>query len=62
MSKPIKAILCGAGDMARKHIEAYRKLDNVEIAAVASRSIPRAAALLSWLFFAPVIVGVLLRR
>ena len=45
MSKPIKAIVCGAGDMARKHIEAYRKLDNVEIAAVASRSIPRAAAL-----------------
>ena len=31
--------------MARKHIEAYRKLDNVEIAAVASRSIPRAAGL-----------------
>ena len=45
MSKPIKAIICGAGDMARKHIEAYRKLNNVEIAAVASRSIPRAAAL-----------------
>jgi predicted dehydrogenase len=45
MSKPIKAIVCGAGDMARKHIEAYRKLDNVEIAAVASRSIPRAATL-----------------
>ena len=41
MSKPIKAIVCGAGDMARKHIEAYRKLDNVEIAAVASRSIPQ---------------------
>lgn len=44
MSKPIKAIVCGAGDMARKHIEAYRKLDNVEISAVASRSIPRAVA------------------
>jgi len=45
MSKPIKAIVCGAGDMARKHIEACRKLDSVEISAVASRSIPRAAAL-----------------
>ena len=45
MSQPIKAIVCGAGDMARKHIEAYRKLGNVEIAAVAGRSLPRAAAL-----------------
>jgi len=45
MTKPIKAIVCGAGDMARKHIEAYRKLDHVEISAVASRSLPRAAAL-----------------
>ena len=39
MSKPIKAIVCGAGDMARKHIEAYRKLGHVEIAAVASLSL-----------------------
>ena len=45
MSKPTKAIVCGAGDMARKHIEAYRKLNQVEIAAVASRSLPRAAEL-----------------
>ena len=45
MSQPIKAIVCGAGDMARKHIEAYRKLGNIEIAAVAGRSLPRAAAL-----------------
>ena len=45
MSQSIKAIVCGAGDMARKHIEAYRKLGNVEIAAVAGRSLPRAAAL-----------------
>jgi UDP-N-acetylglucosamine 3-dehydrogenase len=45
MSKPIKVIICGAGDMARKHIEAYRKLGHVEIAAVASRSLPRASVL-----------------
>jgi predicted dehydrogenase len=45
MSQPIKAIVCGAGDMARKHIEAYRRLGNVEIAAVAGRSLARAAAL-----------------
>jgi len=45
MSKTIKAIVCCAGDMARKHIEAYRKLDNLEIVAVASGSIPRAVAL-----------------
>jgi len=45
MSKRFKVIVCGAGDMARKHIEAYRNLDNVEIAAVAGRSLPRAAAL-----------------
>jgi UDP-N-acetylglucosamine 3-dehydrogenase len=42
MGKKIRAIIFGAGAMARKHVEAYQRLGDVEVAAVVNRSETRA--------------------
>jgi predicted dehydrogenase len=47
MSGPLRVLIVGAGDMARRHADAWRATDGVDIAAVASRGRDRAAALAS---------------
>jgi predicted dehydrogenase len=41
----VKVIVAGAGAMARKHLDAYRKIADVEVTAVVNRSRPRAEVL-----------------
>jgi UDP-N-acetylglucosamine 3-dehydrogenase len=44
MDKKIRVMILGAGAMARKHIEAYQRLDDVELVAVVNRGENRARA------------------
>jgi predicted dehydrogenase len=41
----MRVLIAGAGAMARKHIEAYRKIEDVEVAGIVSRPSPRAISL-----------------
>lgn len=41
----MRVLIAGAGAMARKHIEAYRKIEDVEVAGVVNRPSPRAISL-----------------
>jgi predicted dehydrogenase len=45
MGRKIRVLILGAGAMARKHVEAYQRLPDVEVVAVANRGADRAKSL-----------------